>query len=411
MSYKEIIFPKQSKEERLTIIPQNKRKDPNLFFVQKEHLFDFVKSRLSRMMPFFKESLEIEEFLPVNSICEKSSFFFGMIYKLDKEKLSNKNVFLFNNIDESNSVPVKLDFKHLNHFSIFPGQVVVVKGKNVSGSEIIVERIDCISDLDTNNAEKNCLPGKKPLEIISCSGPFYDEINEFGVLEKVLSFDSDLLILHGPLLKFDFNHKNLDPISFCENEFLSKLEDWLKRDSSSKIIIIPSMEDLLCKNVFPQSAYKFKETNKRLLFFTNPSSFFVNGFLFSTTTADILLNISAEEYYENDSNPITDPSTLFLFEDDDRAKRLCYHLLFQQTFLPTFPANFPVSFSCPSDLKNELSPDFFIISSKVNEFVKLIPPCRVINVGVQSDLKYKVYAKIVIKDEENIEAEILNFSK
>lgn len=390
----------KNKTERIRIAEKNLIKEQNLFYLTNDSYFDFVKERLIKLLDLFKESFEIKELKPLNHKSNNSEYFYGMIVNYDKEKLNSNNVTLFNNIDDSNSLPVKIDLRHLSHYSIFPGQVVVVKGRNVNGDLIVVENIECLGIIEMNDVAKEIVIGK-PIKIITCSSPFYDEINEFTVLDKILTEDVDVIILHGPLFEFDINKRFIDAKEFYNKEVYPKLNTWLKRDTSSLIILIPSLEDLVSFNVFPQAPYYFTETNKRILCYSNPSSFYVNGFLFSTISTDIFLNLTSEEFYSSYSNPFQGISNELLFKTD-RLGRLCYHLIFQQSFLPVFPPDFPISLSNLAAFEMDIAPDFLILSSKVKEFYKEVDPTRIINHGVQKNINYKYFSAITITNEKDI---------
>ncbi|RVD91853.1 DNA polymerase alpha subunit B [Tubulinosema ratisbonensis] len=408
---------KINKKDRLTIKPKNIKTQQNLFYHKKEHLEEFIKQRLLSLQDYFKEHLNVKEFKPANSICINSDYFYGMIINYENSKLSKDNIMIYNNIDDSNCVPVKLDITFLKNFSFFPGQVLAIKGKNVEGCNLVAENVFYLTEIDFNAVEKS-VDTSDPLKIISCSGPFYDDINGFEVLDALLLQKVDLLILHGPLLKFDFNKTVIDPIKFYENEFIVKLESWLKKDTFSKIILIPSLDDFICKNVLPQSQYDLFSKNKRIIYFSNPANFFVNGFLFSTISSDIFMDLSAEEFFsinlqkkikkdEGVDEKKEREQNQFLFTVD-RPTRLCSHLIFQQTFLPVFPTKFNVSFSDCEYFKNQLVPNFFILSSKLQPFSKDVYFTKIINHGIQSNIEYKYFAKIIIKDENDY---VVNLTK
>lgn len=405
-------------KERLVITSKNTKHQSNLFYHKKEYLEEFIRERLLSLEAFYKEHLNLHEFKPVNFICNTSEYFFGMIINYESNKLSKENIMIYNNIDDSNCVPVKLDISFINNFSFFPGQILAIKGKNIEGCNLVAENIFYFTEMDFNAADKT-IDYEHPLRIISCSGPFYDDINQFKVLDALLSNKADLIILHGPLIKFDFNKTFIDPKEFCENDFVTKLESWLKKDSTSKIIIIPSTDDLICKKVFPQSEYNLFSKNKRIICYSNPCNFFVNGFLFSSVTSDIFMDLSAEEFFsvgvpekikkdvdENIKKEKEQNEYLFKL---DRPTRLCSHLIFQQTFLPVFPPKFSVSFSDCEIFKNQLIPDFFILSSKIQPFVKEVYLTKVVNHGVQNNIEYKYFAEIVIKNENSIQVNLNKF--
>lgn len=384
--------------DRVVIRKYKNFTEGRFFFLRSADKTCYIKNRLGYMQPYFLELLGLVNFEKTNYVSEKSFYTYGIIVSIGKNRITKDSVYLMNNIDESNSVLVKLNLQYLECYSLFPGQIVAVKGKNVAGNEIFIEDIECMPVLDINYSDKKCFEHiyrSKPLEIITASGPFSEDGISFAALETLLEENPDLFILHGPFFPPSERYGMLNPFEAFKSQVLDRIQGWVRGSTSRKAILVPSMDDITSMKLLPQVFDFFGHIDDRVVLFSNPSMFFVNEFLFATSSTDLLLPLIGEECFLNEKKTDTSSNASFLF-GGDRIERICCHLVFQKSFLPTFPPLYPVSLSNPKAFDIDISPDFFIVSSKVRNFKKDIASTIIINHGSQGKVLNKVYSKTVI---------------
>ncbi|EJW02953.1 hypothetical protein EDEG_02659 [Edhazardia aedis USNM 41457] len=192
MNIEETIFKKLNKpkiSDRVEIRNLVGTKNKNLFFVKQNEKYAYIKHRLESMRPYYLEILDLAEFKPINTISEKSFYTFGIITSIGEQKLAPNKVFITSNVDSSNDVLIRLDLQYLKRYSVFPGEIVAIYGKNIQGNEIIVEQIWSMSQLSFNSVDRNTVEKynrmytKETFRINMISGPFSDD-GHYTILEK-----------------------------------------------------------------------------------------------------------------------------------------------------------------------------------------------------------------------------------
>ena len=384
--------------ERLVVRRHKVAEKGHFFFLKGTERACYVQDRLRKMQPHFLEFLGIERFEDLNHVSEEPFCTYGAVINITSARMSPEAIHLVNSIDGSNSVPVRLNLAYVANYSLFPGQLVAIRGRNVSGDEIVAEEIGYTPSLDVNNTECtdfSHLYSRKPLEIITASGPFSENNVEFGSMERLLEQSPDMFILHGPFFAPCGGFDERDPFEVFRGELLSRLVGWLRKTTTSRVVIVPHLEDIIAMRLIPQLPFTFDDFDGRILYLSNPSMFFVNEFLFATSSSDLLLPLISEEcFLAREGQPASSSGgTIF---SCDRVERMCYHLVFQKTFFPVFPAAFPVSFQDLRIVDVDIAPDFLVFSSKVWCFKKEVGPTTIINHGCQTKVENKCYSKITI---------------
>ncbi|KAF9764814.1 DNA polymerase alpha subunit B [Nosema granulosis] len=342
MNLEDKIFSKLEKNKRnevaLRVISKIK---PGYFYLKKEELHSFVKNKLEFMEQGYLELLGLESFEPFNYVSKMSHYIFGMIKVID-----SNNIMIFSNIKGNNDVSLNLNMEHLQRYSVFSGQVVALRGKNVGNNEFIVENIQCMPmvEINTEKAKGSC-----KIKILS------------GDIDQVTTENVDVIVLIGVDL----------------SRFKEPLENWAKTNRNNKVLVVPTLDDDYSVNVFPQIMQQdyspYFETT------TNPVEMLVNGKLISINTLDILQELKEEEVSLCSGNPSEDPCGDVLFKGD-QIDRLCYHALFQKTYLPTIPSKYNVQYDAGC-LSMRVCPDVYILKSKLVPFERKIGPTKVINLG------------------------------
>ncbi|OMJ24971.1 DNA polymerase alpha subunit B [Smittium culicis] len=258
-------------------------------------------------------------------------------------KLSQSSVELATSRRLGTGNSVSLDLSLLESYSLFPGQVVCLLGKNLTGAEFKVSKILSIPFPDSF-ADQNLLNKTDSFDMISACGPFttIDSISVNSHFEpladlaiKILDAPPKLVVLSGPfvgeqIVQYDVKLVHLTPDEIFTNYITPLLN---KIASVSKLILVPSFDDMVNPIInFPSpefSRLRMKELglNNQVISVPNPCQIIVNGRLISISTADSLVALSGSELGYSTTN----------FNDKPRMERLAYHLLEQQNFFPVDP--------------------------------------------------------------------------
>ncbi|KAM0687184.1 DNA-directed DNA polymerase alpha subunit pol12, partial [Conglomerata obtusa] len=398
MTFESFIMNKLHKKEKEIIIKPHKTvKNDNQFFIGKNQKYEYIKHRLNSRKSNFLDLYYAEEVKPINHRSNDLFTTYGIITNINNKKLNFDNIYIMNIIDASNGVAVKLNLSRLERYSLFPGQLVAITGTNINGNEIDVHNINSLSALDVNCCSQNVKTENTKLESLKICvivGPFLEN-NNFNMLDTFFEKDFDVAILCGPFV--EHSKAVLDPSSFFDELIMPKIEKWLKRSMTSKVIVIPSAEDITEIGLYPQEPFKYQNTD-RLLFLSNPTLFYVDKILFGISLFDNLLQLAAEEYVYEDKTKLfykNDVCSEIIFSND-KLYRLAVHLIYQASFLPVFPLNEPIDYSQPENLDMDITPDFFITSSKLGNYSAEIDPVSFISLGYQTKSEYKYYAEIQI---------------
>ncbi|KAG2376679.1 Acylamino-acid-releasing enzyme 2 [Vigna angularis] len=311
-------------------------------------------------------------FLTTQLIGQRSIFAVGMICCDAEGRLNEKSVILQSSIEHSGGECVRLDLQRLNHYSIFPGQVVGIGGHNPSGhcfiASKLVDSIPIISVADENlnplkkqaidKESQSTIYKQRELSMIIAAGPFTTTDNLlFEPLTELLQYAKrrppQLLVLLGP---------------FVDSELPDTgVEDYVEHvGSGTRVLLVPSIRDANHDFVFPQPALEINlsDFKSQIVSLANPGIFEANEVKVGCCTVDVLKQISGEEISRTaaDGKPI------------DRMSRLANHILNQQSFYPLYPPaeSVPLDFSlAPEALKLSLVPDVLILPSDIKHFVKV----------------------------------------
>ncbi|KAG8493090.1 hypothetical protein CXB51_010645 [Gossypium anomalum] len=360
-----------------------------------EDRFNAIENRIRKHAAALVASSLYEEPMDPSVASQRSMFAVGMICCDGEGHLNDKSILLQSSVEHSRGQRVRLELNKLSHFSVFPGQVVGIKGHNPSGHCLIAsELVDSVplsiaADSDLPPTKKQALDeeiqathlSSTPTEttMIIAAGPFTTTDNLlFEPLSELLAYATrnspQLLILLGPFI--DSEHpqikKGTVDLSFddiFQSEVLRMVQDYLEyMGPNARLVMVPSIRDANHDFVFPQPAFDLDSLNFRLQItsLNNPGIFEADQVMIGCCTVDILKHLSGEEMsrHSMDGQP------------NDRLSRLANHILSQQSFYPLYPPaeGVPMDFSLATEALHISSvPDLLILPSDIKYFVKVLP--------------------------------------
>jgi len=328
-------------------------------------------------------------------------------------KMNSTSILLEGSRDYSNGRRIQLKLTNIPSYSLFPGQVVTVKGYNPQGNGIAATDIyDGVplpyakSTKDELMAYHHTKQNGQPLYIMTTSGPYTTKGNqEYEPFHDFLNFvqmnKPDVVILTGPFTTVMSDDENDEQEEALGNrrfylKIISLLEDVLEDDEELKtqFIIIPSLDDEAASPIYPQAPFSngnpksypslnlqtstlyLSSNNNQIHCLSNPASFSINEVTFGVTSTDVLLHMSSEMIHVNSAQ--------------NRIDCLVQHLLNQQSYYPLFPTK-----NIPCDVTKwekfgmgVQSPDVLIVPSKLMTFCKRVKDTLVINSGTLAKGKY-----------------------
>ncbi|KAL1808209.1 hypothetical protein ACET3Z_025199 [Daucus carota] len=358
-----------------------------------EDKFNFLENRIMKHAKAFAASGIYEEPVDPTVASQKSLFAIGMVCCEEEGRLKEKPLLLQSSVEHSGGQRVRLDLQKLSQFSIFPGQVIGIKGDNPSGHCLIAsEIIDHVPLLDSN--DENSQPSKKQaldkdliqtdlshaqseISALIAGGPFTTTDNlMFEPLTELLAYarrkQPQLLILLGPFI--DSEHPEIKKgtvnRTFDElfhHEILKRIQDHVEyMGSAARVILVPSIRDASHDFVFPQPPFSIHppDLKDQITSITNPGTFSANEVKVACCTVDIIKQLSGEEISRNAAGG-----------SKHRMSTLANHILCQRSFYPLYPPaeGIPLDFSlAPEALEISSIPDILILPSDLTHFVKVV---------------------------------------
>lgn len=275
----------------------------------------------------------------------------------------------------SHGAKVKLDLSMLPSYAVFPGQVIVVKGTNTSGRELVAQQI--FDDFTTPMEEyeeatlKTMWTDNKPIQVIFAAGPFTapDNLDYYNsplqkLACKIKQMKPSAVHLMGPLVDERNEYANSCKMELTYEEAAKVLmgafcADLKRANLSTQILTSPSTQDLCHEPVFPCHQYYdslgFEAAYPNLLNLPNPVQYSIHDFRFAVSTGDALRSLNASEIRKSTARG-----------RGDWSKRGYQHVVNQSSFFPAligFGAFLDPTFH--HDLHFDETPDIMVGWSKL----------------------------------------------
>jgi DNA polymerase alpha subunit B len=261
-------------------------------------------------------------------------------------------------------IPLKLN--PLPGFQLFPGQIVALRGINVTGEEFVASEVleapllpvaaSTPSGLDAHSQRLRGGPdamdsdsAPPPLNVLIGAGPYTADNNlDFEPLHALCSqaADSyaDVLILAGPFLDIDhpllaFGDFDLPDEALTEPDTATMatvfrhlitpvFQQLTASNPSITVLLIPSVRDAISQHVsWPQEPFPRKELGlpKTVRIVGNPMTLSINELVTAISSQDVLYELRHEELT---GGKLKDPNLL---------SRLPRYLIEQRHFFPLYP--------------------------------------------------------------------------
>eukprot|EP00049_Salpingoeca_infusionum_P025871 m.22276 g.22276 ORF g.22276 m.22276 type:complete len:655 (+) comp8372_c0_seq2:89-2053(+) len=369
-----------------------------------EQLDDMGRKIVKRHKIKDEESGEPVQFAHVAMAAQDPTYICG---RIDVDALSGKinssSILLEGSSTTSSGRRIPLTFAPATGYSIFPGQMIGVRGVNPTGHGFVADTIyqgapaplrkiapkELIDTYYSRTSSES-----QALDIFVAAGPFtptsnldYEPLRD--LLQQVSEEKPDVLILLGPFASTEHPLADTMERTFEEQYkgFVDEIAQVVLADEDLKhthVVIIPSMQDGSHDFIFPQAPIQVME-HERIHYYPNPAMFMVQELLFGVTSTDVLFHLSKQEFSRG--------------ADKDRMVRLVNHLFEQQSFYPMFPPDksTPVDYTRSEAFHMQKKPDVLLTPSNLRQFVKDVNGTLVVNPG--SLTKHSLggsYARLVV---------------
>jgi len=272
---------------------------------------------------------------------------------------------------------VEIDLTGLTNYSIFPGQIVVIKGVNSSGRKVVVEEIHSDFSVPRDPSKRQAEAkdrwrgSKAPVKVLAAAGPFTasgslayrgSQLQKFA--RTVKSSNASLVVLLGPFLPEDNPALHKLDMSFADaaSHLLEQfLADACTPKRPLQVICVPNSADASASCVFPQGAYEWgakvpDPAIHEVDMISNPATFVVNDIHFAVSSYNTIFQLSRKETVRMGAG-----------QRVHKFQRLCDHIVGQRTFCPQI--NGPgLERTFDKELEWEETPDVLVTLSNLQQF-------------------------------------------
>ncbi|KAJ2453453.1 DNA-directed DNA polymerase alpha subunit pol12 [Coemansia sp. RSA 2336] len=316
--------------------------------------------------------------------------------------ISSDSLFLETSRRLGNGRRIMLNVQAAPSFSLFPGQVVAVEGKNLKGTEFAVSQFRPLPQLQHVGASDRP-DAIEPFDAVVASGPYtlsdnfdYEPLRD--LVDHIIATRPSLVLLLGPFVSESHPMLRDDQVGLMPDEiFQSQIAPHLNRlreTLASCIYLVPSPDDLCLPYVsFPQPALRREQLarlglSEGINSLANPAQISVNGVNIAVSNMDTLFHLVKEEVSR-------------LPALSDRLPRLAWHLVEQRHFYPlaTPPAGCAgILASQDAMLRMLAAPDILIVPSQLRQFARVHENVVLLNPGhLSKGLSGGTFAKLAVR--------------
>jgi len=328
-----------------------------------------------------KENLLLDEYENVTTQTQEDITLAGRICCDSVGRLNSKSIILEGSMDTSGGQQIPIDMGDVPNYSLFPGQIVAIRGKNSTGSKIHPSSIYCGTRLPFYSATKKDLKiDEENFTLYAACGPYATndtEILSYTPLENLMEIiqkeKPDVLIMLGPFVDIKHPLIQTGKIDFTFDElflFICNMVTTTVKGLKTEVIFVPSQRDVCHDCIYPQPPFKDDPT-QRIKMMPDPCTIMINDVSIGLTSTDILFHLGAEEV------------SSFIVRTD-RLGRLADHLLKQQCYYPLYPTSEEVNLEY-EQFGNycfmPFTPDILLVPSDLRYFAKNVDGCLCVNPG------------------------------
>ncbi|KAN0031135.1 hypothetical protein ACTA71_010216 [Dictyostelium dimigraforme] len=302
----------------------------------------YHRDTLEQRTKMLKESVQTNDYrFPVPLECEADESIIrsvGRVWMYDQETILSKRFYLLGNERDSSSgsgnssTSIFSLENNISEYSMFSGQVIMAESKKIAGSHFYyTNKLYYPNPLPFFSPRKEC----GDINVMIASGPFdlQKSIPDYTPLDDLCSAVSNrkphILLLMGPFIDESNIHikKYSETYNELFNNLMKKLNDNIP--STTKVLIVPSLNDADHEYIFPQPPYiPSVNLNSNILFVPNPFTLIINeSFTIGITSSEIYSNLVSKAHFKNKHTP----------ED-------IFNLIINQNnYYPIHPAQAPIS--------------------------------------------------------------------
>ncbi|KAM7292670.1 DNA polymerase alpha subunit B [Ixodes scapularis] len=326
-----------------------------------------------RIPSLYLDDMEDRPFEDIKSVVMEGSFVTGRVL-CDSSGKINANSLILEGSKSSYGHSVKLNLSRLKQFSVFPGQVIVAKGANANGQNLVLEEL-LEGKMLPFPSEAPQLEG--PLHLVVACGPYttsdtlsFEPLTDFTAY--LAEHQPHVCVMIGPFV--DCNHELIQKGNLPDlyETIFQKQIDALANvleGTRTQVVLVPSHRDVHHENVFPTPPFRLEKTHKRIHCVPDPCVLDINGVVIGVTGVDVLLHMGKEELS-------------FPPGSSDRLSRLAKHILTQHSFYPLYPPSESVNVDISSLESSgclEVTPHLLVLPSGLRHFIKDVNGCVCIN--------------------------------